>query len=166
MVERRVGVLGRARALIASGLAVRFVPARWRPGGLLALAIGCAALAAAEAWRTELVPERGRYQFRDLLEPLKQDLPTLGIGAGEVLGYRDDFMHAPQGNLRYFHLTRLFLAPVLLELSPAREWQLVVRVEKPPPDFERADFEVVKRYTGMNLWRRREDGRGAPEGAR
>jgi hypothetical protein len=157
MVARRLGVLARVRQRLEEGLAARRLEGRGRPLAALTFACGCVLVVAAEALRTELVPERGRYQYAALLEPLKRDLTALGVGAGDVLGYQDDFMHAPGGNQRYLHLTRLFLAPVRLALSSEPEWLLSVCVER-PLSVERTEFELVKEHVGLQLYRRRRAG--------
>jgi hypothetical protein len=133
----------------------------WRHAAVLAFAICSAYVAFSEAVRSSVVEDK-TPDFLALVEPLKADLPALGIAPDELIGYQDDHSRKPDGSGRYLYLTRLCLAPLRLEFSTDHEWLLVVRIEGPLRDLDKSGLERVKEYFGMTLYRRRADAKSAP----
>ena len=134
--------------------------ASWRRAAVLAFACCGTFIAASEAARTS-IDEDKTPEYLELVEPLKADLPGLGIEPDELIGYQDDYFRKPDGSGRYLYLTRLCLAPLRLDYSADHEWLLVVRVERPLTELDKSSFEKVREYFGMTLFRRKPGAAGA-----
>jgi hypothetical protein len=133
----------------------------WRHAAVLVFA-GCSAfVAVSEAFRATVVRDKAP-DFLALVEPLKADLPALGIAPDALIGYQDDHYAKPDGSGRYLYLTRLGLAPLRLEYGAAHDWLLVVRIAGPLADLDKSGLERVRKYFGMTLYRRRAAAESAP----
>ena len=124
---------------------------------MVVFACYCTYDAVSEA-RATTVREDKASGYAEIVAPLKADLAELGIAPDALLGYQDAMLARPVGSdvysALYLHLTRLFLAPLRLVHSTDPEWLLVVRLEGTVPDLDLSGFARVKRYRGMDLYRR------------
>jgi hypothetical protein len=124
---------------------------------MVVFACYCTYDAVSEARATTVRNDRAS-EFSGLVAPLKSDLAELGIAPDALLGYQDALLARPVGTDVYsglfLHLTRLFLAPLRLVHSTEPEWLLVVRLEGAVPGLDLSGFRRVKRYQGMDLYRR------------